>query len=113
VPVKVNLEGGEIGAGDPLTISNQAGVLRKANDNNPIVAIALSSINQEDFERVENPTVLAFIQINGYGGSIQNNFDNSGESENEGIENNFDEQESKEKVKELENEIEKIDDSNS
>ncbi|MBX9906863.1 hypothetical protein K2X96_03125 [Patescibacteria group bacterium] len=47
VPLMVNMEGGEIKAGDPITLSSVPGVGTKATTTTQIVGLALDSIDQD------------------------------------------------------------------
>ncbi len=60
VPVKVNLEGGEIAAGDYLTASSVPGVACKANGNAYVVGRALEPVSEE------KETVLCLIENGWY-----------------------------------------------
>ena len=57
VPVKVNLEGGSIQIGDPITISSQSGIGKKAIQSSQIVGFALQSYDGSSSEN----KVLMFV----------------------------------------------------
>ncbi len=61
VPVKVNMEGGEIKAGDPITLSSVPGVGTKATTTTQIVGLAVVSTNESGFIEifVENRMYMA------------------------------------------------------
>jgi hypothetical protein len=64
VPVNVNLDGGEIKVGDPLTISSKDGIAKKATEAGKIIGYAL-----EDFagdvqtNATTTPQILVFMNI--------------------------------------------------
>ena len=58
VPVKVNLEGGEISIGDKIAISSIKGVGKKADSGESFVGVAL-----ENFTGGENNKVLTYISL--------------------------------------------------
>jgi hypothetical protein len=64
IPVKVNLEGGEIKAGDPITLSSEAGVGKKATQSGKIVGYALASFNGTTEEN--DGKVLMFVSLGYY-----------------------------------------------
>jgi hypothetical protein len=59
VPVKVNLEGGEIVVGDPITISSIAGVGARATSSGKIIGYALDNFTEEDALTGDKILVLA------------------------------------------------------
>ena len=65
VPTKVNLEGGAIEVGDPLTISSMAGYAKKATEPGMVVGYAL-----EPFAGAEgqDDLVITFVNINYFDG---------------------------------------------
>ena len=53
IPVKVNLEGGEIKVGDPITASSEAGVGKKATESGKIIGYALENYpNQSNVNKI-------------------------------------------------------------
>ncbi len=59
VPVKVNLEGGNVVIGDPLTISSVPGVARKALGGEALIGYALEPFNANS----EANTIVAFVTL--------------------------------------------------
>ncbi len=70
IPVKVNMEGGEIKIGDPITISSTPGVGKKATESGKIIGYALESYNGGD------GSIIVFSNLNYWnnGSATQNSF---------------------------------------
>lgn len=62
VPLKVNLDNGEIKEGDPLTIGIQPGVATKANTEGMIVGRALESLSKKEFDEGKN-VIVTMLQV--------------------------------------------------
>lgn len=61
VPVKVNTENGNISVGDPISLSSEAGVARKASEPGQIIGYALEDYDGPTEEN--NGQILIFIDI--------------------------------------------------
>ncbi|EKD32840.1 MAG: hypothetical protein ACD_76C00135G0001 [uncultured bacterium] len=64
VPTKVNLEGGAIKVGDPLTSSSVFGIAMKARSRGPVVGYALEPYNGSN----ANNKILAYVNVSYYAG---------------------------------------------
>ncbi|MEK7581360.1 MAG: hypothetical protein AAB512_03685 [Patescibacteria group bacterium] len=92
VPTKVNLENGEIKAGDPITSSNTPGVGMKATQAGRVIGIALedlpSTINQRPQPEAGRPldeTITVFVNPSWYTGqSLAQNGSFTGSTERTG-----------------------------
>ncbi len=76
IPVKVNLEGGEISIGDPITISSEAGIGKKATESGRIVGYALENYSGPNAEN--NGKVLTFTSLEYWQGSLESDYSPSG-----------------------------------
>jgi hypothetical protein len=70
IPVKVNLEGGEIKGGDPITISSQPGIGKKATESGKIIGYSLGNYTETEAQRNretgQQGTVLVFVSLEHY-----------------------------------------------
>ncbi len=58
VPLKVSLENGPVGIGDPLTSSSLAGIAKKAVQPGRAVGIALEPLTEQDFQNCDHEKII-------------------------------------------------------
>ncbi len=68
VPIKVNLEGGAISIGDPLTVSSEPGVAKKATGAGRIIGFALH--NFEGPNEQNNGKIMVFLNPGWFGNDL-------------------------------------------